>query len=160
MLNKKTLIDLIGILLISIVVLVGYKLSPMLLPQADLTVSPDPACDLQAQACVVALPDGGRLSLELLTRPVPLVKPFDVQVVLEGLDARRVAVDFSGIEMNMGLIRPELAALGKGRYAASTALPICVTGTMDWQVTVMLETSRQRIAVPFRLRTLEHKSHV
>ena len=158
--NKKTLIDLIGILLVALLVLVGYKLSPMLLPQADLTVSPDPACDLQVQACVVALPDGGSLSLELATRPVPLVKPFDVQVVVDGLAARRVAVDFSGIEMNMGVIRPELAALGNGRYAASTALPICVTGTMDWQVTVLLDTARQRIAIPFRLRTLEHKSHV
>ncbi len=57
--NKKILIDLIGMELIALVVVVGYKLSPMLLPKADLTVQPDPACNLQQQACAVTLPNGG-----------------------------------------------------------------------------------------------------
>ena len=38
--KKKILIDLIGILLIALVVVVGYKLSPMLLPKVDVTVQP------------------------------------------------------------------------------------------------------------------------
>lgn len=158
--NKKNLIDLIGVLLMALLVLVGYKLSPMLLPKADLTVSPDPACDLQAQACAVSLPSGGTATLDFATRPVPLVTPFDVLVDVQGTESVRVAVDFSGIEMNMGLIRPELAPKGNGRFAAATSLPICVTGAMDWQVTVLVETARQRIAIPFRLRTLAHKPHV
>ena len=33
--NKKILIDAIGLLLIALVVVVGYKLSPLLLPKAD-----------------------------------------------------------------------------------------------------------------------------
>ena len=62
-LGKKILIDLIGIELIALVVVVGFKLSPILLPKADVTVMPDPACDLQKQDwCIVTLPAGGRSS--------------------------------------------------------------------------------------------------
>lgn len=155
--NKKTLIDLIGILLIALVVLVGYKLSPMLLPKVDLTLQPDPACNLQQQACSVALPEGGSIALTFGTRPVPLVKPFDLSVTVNGIRASRVEVDFSGVEMNMGFIRPELSLRSDGHYVATSALPVCVTGAMDWQVTVLIETFTQRIAIPFRLTTLEHR---
>ena len=70
--NKKILIDLIGVLLIALVVVVGYKLSPILLPKADVTVQPDPACDLQREACAVNLPSGGKIELSMGTRPVPM----------------------------------------------------------------------------------------
>lgn len=154
--NKKILIDLIGLLLIALVVVVGYKLSPMLLPRADVTVQPDPACDLQRQACAVALPGGGRVELGSGVRPMPLVRPFEVQVAVSGVEAKRVEVDFAGTEMNMGLIRPQLAARGEGRYAAEVALPVCITGQMEWQATVLVETAGERIAIPFRFNTGSH----
>jgi hypothetical protein len=78
--NKKILIDLIGLLLIALVVVVGYKLSPLLLPRADVVVQPDPACNLQRQACAVILPSGGTVELAMGTRPIPMVRPFEVQV--------------------------------------------------------------------------------
>ena len=49
---------MIGILLIALVVVVGYKLSPLLLPRADVVIQPDPACNLQRQTCAVTLPSG------------------------------------------------------------------------------------------------------
>ena len=82
--NKKILIDLIGLLLIALVVVVGYKLSPLLLPKADVVVQPDPACNLQRQACAVTLPAGGTVELAMGTRPIPMVKPFEVQVATSG----------------------------------------------------------------------------
>ena len=148
--NKKILIDLIGLLLIALVVVVGYKLSPLLLPRADVVVQPDPACDLQRQACAVTLPAGGTVELAMGTRPIPMVKPFEVQVTTSGFSPGRVEVDFAGIEMNMGLIRPELAALGNGRFAAAATLPVCITGAMDWQATVLIENGNERIAIPYR----------
>ena len=51
--NKKILTDIIGLELIALVVIVGYKLSPMLLPKVDVTVQPDPICNLQREACAV-----------------------------------------------------------------------------------------------------------
>lgn len=154
--NKKFLIDIIGIELIALVVVVGYKLSPMLLPKADLAVQPDAACNLQQQACSVTLPSGGTIELSMGTRPVPMVKPFEVQVATRGFVPDRVEVDFAGVDMNMGFNRPQLAARGDGRYVAEASLPVCITGGMDWQATVLVETGSQRIAVPYRFNTGRH----
>jgi hypothetical protein len=148
--NRTLLVDLIGLLLIALVVVVGYKLSPLLLPASDLTVQPDPACDLQGQACAVMLPGGGRLELDSTTRPIPLARPFGVVVNIAGATAGRVEVDFAGVDMNMGLIRPRLADQGGGRFSGEAALPVCITGRMTWQATVLVETAGARIAVPFR----------
>lgn len=155
--NKKILIDLIGVLLIALVVVVGYKLSPMLLPKSDITVQPDPACDLQQQACTVDLPSGGKIELSMGTRPVPMVKAFEVQVATSAFSPARVEVDFAGIDMNMGLNRPELTTRGAGKFSAPVTLPVCITGQMDWQVTLLVETGNSRIAIPYRLRSGSHE---
>ena len=73
--NRKKLIDAIGLLLIALVVVVGYKLSPLLLPRADVTVQPDPGCDLNRAACRVTLPGGGRLHLERLGAKLETLTP-------------------------------------------------------------------------------------
>ena len=155
--NRKLLTDLIGLELIALVVVIGYKMSPILLPKADLTALPDPACDLQKQACAASLPSGGSIKLSLGNRPVPLVKPFAVEVVAKGIQPARIAVDFSGVEMNMGYNRPELQPSGAGRFVGEATLPVCITGQMDWQATVLVEAGSQRIAVPFRFTTGEHQ---
>lgn len=155
--NRKILMDLIGLELIALVVVIGYKISPILLPKADLTVLPDPACNLQKQVCPATLPSGGTIELSLGARPVPLVKPFAVQVVAKGLQPARIAVDFAGVEMNMGYNRPELQESGEGRFVGEATLPVCITGQMDWQATVLIEAGSERIAVPFRFTTGEHE---
>jgi len=148
--NKKILIDFIGILLIALVVVVGYKLSPLLLPKADLTVQPAAGCNLHQTPCAAALPEGGRVELSILPRPIPMVAPLQVAVRIEGTTARQVEVDFTGVDMNMGLNRPRLVDQGEGRFTAEATLPVCVTGNMDWQATVLVETDKARIAAPFR----------
>jgi hypothetical protein len=57
--------------------------------------------------------------------------------------------------MNMGFLRPVLVAEGGGRHAAEVVLPVCVTGAMEWQATLILESPGGRIAIPFRFRTGE-----
>ena len=154
--KKKILIDLIGILLIALVVVVGYKLSPMLLPKVDVTVQPDSSCDLQQQACTVKLPNGGEVTLAMGTRPVPMVKPFEVQVTTSGFTPGRIDIDFAGVDMNMGYNRPELLARGNGRFTTEATLPVCITGMMDWQVTLLIERGSESIAIPFRLIAGSH----
>ena len=67
----------------------------------------------------------------------------------EGRQPVGVEVSFQGVDMNMGLHRLPLAAAG-GRFVGETTLPVCVTGRMVWQATVMLETGRANVTVPFR----------
>jgi hypothetical protein len=157
--NKKVLIDIIGILLIALVVVVGYKLSPLLLPKADVTVQPDAGCDLHRAACSATLPGGGRLELSIAPRPIPMVKPLRVEVRLQGAGATAMEIDFAGVDMNMGLNRQPLAAQGDGLFAGDATLPVCVTGWMDWQATVLVETTAQRIAVPFRFSSAPHREN-
>lgn len=151
--NKKILIDVIGVLLIGLVVTVGYKLSPMLLPKADVTVHPDPTCDLHRQACAVRLPAGGSVELAMGSHPIPLVKPFEILVSTVGVSPSRVEIDFAGVDMGMGYNRPVLTARGEGRFMTEAMLPVCVTGQMLWQATLLIETGSERIAIPFRFVT-------
>lgn len=147
--HSFSLVDLAIILALALVAVVGYKYSPLLLAKADLTVMPAAACDLQQQACHADLPGGGRVELSLTPRPIPVVKPLQVSVVLTGLSTTTLEIDFAGVDMNMGYNRVSLVAAGDGRYAASAMLPVCVTGRMAWRATLVLDSGQQRIAVPF-----------
>lgn len=149
-LSRSLLVDSALLLALLLIGLTGYKLSPLLLPKADVTVNPAVGCDLQIGTCSAALPGGGRLSLALLPRPIPPALPLDVVVEIAGTSADRVAVDFAGVSMAMGYNRPVLAAAGPGRFAGQVTLPVCVTGRMIWQATVLVETGRTRVAVPFQ----------
>lgn len=148
--NRKILIDAVGILLLALIVVVGYKLSPLLLPKADRVVEPAPGCDLQRGPCSAALPNGGSLKFSISPRPIPLVSPLALEVDLAGVEADSVAVDFSGVDMDMGMNRPAMSPRGGGRYTGEGSLPVCVTGSMQWQATVLLHAGHERIAVPFR----------
>lgn len=151
--TRSLLVDLAIVLALALIAVVGYKFSPLLLPKADLTVSPAPGCDLHRQTCHADLPDGGRIELSMTPRPVPVLKPFRVEASLSGVNAARVEIDFAGATMNMGYNRQPLAPAtpaAPGRFAGEATLPVCVTGRMSWVATLMVETDRQRIAVPFR----------
>ena len=47
----------------------------------------------------------------------------------------------------------EPLAAADGRHVGETTLPVCVTGRMVWQATVMLEVGRKNITVPFRFES-------
>jgi hypothetical protein len=89
-------------------------------------------------------------------RPIPLMKPFTVEVQLDGWSAEQVDVDFSGVEMNMGLNRFTLLDQGQGRWIVEASIPVCVTGRMEWQAAVTLSRGQQRISIPFRFISGEH----
>lgn len=151
--NKKILLDIIGGLLIVLIVVVGYKLSPLLLPQSDLSIAPDPACDIQKQACEVALPGGGSLSFSVGSQPIPLLKPFALKVLVQGSQVSQVAIDFAGVDMEMGLNRPQLTETAPGVFVGEANLPLCITGQMTWQASILVDTPKARIAIPFRFVT-------
>ena len=147
--NPFSLIDLSIILALALVAVVGYKYSSLILPKADLTVEPAAGCDLHKQACHADLPGGGRIELNLTPHPIPIVQPLQVRATLTGLVANKVEIDFSGVDMNMGFNRKTLEAGKDNLYTGDAMLPVCITGRMAWRATLVVETDRQRIAVPF-----------
>ena len=132
---------------------VGRRFSPLLLPKADVAAIAEPGCDLQRRACAATWPQGGRLEFSIVPRPIPLLQALRLEVTVRGVNPARVDVDFAGESMNMGYNRSELRAVGPGRYAGEASLPVCVSGSMAWVATVIVEADRQRIAVPFRFDT-------
>lgn len=152
-LNRRILLDLVAILGIVLIAVVGYKLSPLLLPKADVVAAVEPGCDLHRRACAARLPDGSRIELSIMPRPILAVTTLQVEVKTAGLEAGRVEIDFAGVDMNMGYNRPQLVAAngaGPGVFRGEAALPVCITGKMAWVATVLVETGRSRIAAPFR----------
>lgn len=87
-----------------------------------------------------------------------MVQPLGVEVRVNGIAVDKAEIDFAGVDMNMGYNRPQLASAGGGRFAGSASLPVCITGSMAWKATVLLESGRQRISVPFSFTSTPHPS--
>jgi hypothetical protein len=155
--SKKLLLDLAILLALAILGVLGYKLAPLFNPKTDVTL-PLSGCNLSQQACAATLPDGGQLEFSIEPRPIPSLKSLKLQVTLQGSDARKVEVDFAGTDMKMGYNRPlldvENSRTGQSsatiRFSGQAVLPVCITGTMDYDATVLVETGKEWIAVPFR----------
>jgi len=133
-----------------LVAVLGY----LALPKTAITLAPVEGCRLDQRACSAGgLPGGGSIELMIEPRPVATSRPFTLHAHIEGLHPAKVAVDFSGVEMNMGITRLELLSAGGDRYSGQITLPVCVTGAMLWQASVVLETGDKVISIPFLFRT-------
>lgn len=148
--HRSLLVDGAIIAALALIALAGYQFSPLLLPKADLTLTPAEGCDLNQQACHADIPGGGRIELAISPHPIPVIRPLQATATFTGLSPARVELDFAGVAMDMGLNRVTLAAAGAGRYTGETTIPVCITGRMLWRATLVVETDRQRIAVPFK----------
>jgi hypothetical protein len=153
---KKINLNVVWVVIFALVLIGAYQFLPLLLPQTDETVLPDPRCDLQQQTCTVTLSDGAQVALTMGTQPVPMITPFAVSVKASGFVPKRLAVDFAGVDMNMGLNRPSLVLQADGVYSAEASLPVCISGQMNWLVTLFVERGRLRTAIPFRLTSVGH----
>lgn len=150
MVNQSKLVNLAMIAALIAIAVVGHRFSPLLLPRTDVTGQVEVGCDLQQRACPGRLPDGGRVQLSITPRPIPYLQALTVEVRSSGIEVRKVEIDFAGASMNMGYNRTQLAAAEDGRHTGEASLPVCVSGGMTWVATVLIETDRQRIAVPYR----------
>jgi hypothetical protein len=140
------------------VALVGtalYKTWPLLFPKPARLAPLDPACDLRAGPCVGRLPEGGGIRFAMQPSHIPMMEPLTLEVTLEGLEARRVEVDFVGVEMNMGFNRPALEAAGEGRFRGQGMLPVCVRDAMEWEARVLAHTPQGLVMAPFRFITVK-----
>lgn len=126
----------------------------LFLAPAGPTVLPlDETCSLSRETCSVRLPDGGTLKLSLGPRPVPLLKPLTLEIHIAGSNANPVEVSFTGVNVPMAFNRAYPAPFTDGVYTAQTTLPLCASGRMVWQASVLLEKGDGRILVPFRFET-------
>ncbi|MER2518468.1 MAG: hypothetical protein ABTR92_19085 [Candidatus Accumulibacter phosphatis] len=152
--TKNLLLDATILLGLAVLGVIGYKLAPLLSPKADIELALS-ACNLNQQSCTAALPDGGQLEFSIEPRPVPALKPLQLQATVSGGEVRRVEVDFAGTEMKMGYNRPQLTSepSNSQHFSGVASLPVCITGSMEWDATVLVDTGKALVAVPFRFQT-------
>lgn len=147
---------LLGLLLAAVCAVALYRAWPLLFPDIAYSVPFDPACDLRAGPCTSAIDGDTRVSFAIEPKAIPLVKPLQLEVRLQGLDASQVEVDFSGVDMNMGFNRLRLEQTGEGAFSGEGMLPICVREAMQWEAKVLITTSRGLHSVAYRFVTVRH----
>jgi len=149
--TKNLLLDAAILLGLAILGTVGYQLAPLLNPKTDIAL-PLSSCDLGQGACAATLPNGTRIEFAIEPRPIPVLRPLKLQATLTGGEVRRIEVDFTGTDMKMGYNRPQLERQegSSDHFVGMASLPVCITGSMEWEATLLIDTGKAIVAVPFR----------
>ena len=153
--SRKLLLDLLILLALVVLGGAGYLLAPLLTPQTDVSL-PISSCDLGKTPCTIELPGGGQVEVAIDPRPILALRPLKLLAVVSGTEVRQIEIDFAGVDMKMGFNRPKLEPLGDGRFSGQANLPVCITGKMPWEATVLIETQRSIVAAPFRFEAEGH----
>jgi hypothetical protein len=140
-------------LVIAVIVVAAYKAWPILYPTVTQMASPDLECDLRSDSCSARFSAGGVIRFSIEPREIPLATPLRFTVEIEGLDARRVQIDFAGADMDMGFNRVTLEQSRPGRFDGQGMLPVCVRARMIWEARALIETPEGIWAAPFRFET-------
>lgn len=124
-----------------------------LAPSGPTVLPLDETCSLSREICSMRLPDGGTLEFSLGPRPVPILKPLKLEIRIANSTALPLEVDFTGVDVPMAFNRAYPASAADGAYTAQTMLPVCASGRMAWQASVLLEKGDDRFLIPFRFET-------
>ncbi len=150
----KAWISVTAVVLVAVVVVAGIQIWRQTPGNIAMTAPLDNSCDLQKTSCEAVFPDGGRLAFSISPQPIEGLKPLQLQVHTEGLDARSMEVDFRGIGINMGFNRPRLKQESDNRFSGSGVLSVCILERMTWEATVLASTDKGILAAPFRFETV------
>jgi hypothetical protein len=143
-----------GILAAAAVAVALYKTWPSMHPDVLARAPLNPSCDLREGPCRVRFPDGGEIALAISPRDIPVVQPLQIAVDLKSINARKVAVDFAGLDMDMGYNRVALQEVRPGRYEGKAMLPVCVRRRMRWEAKVLVQSPAGYLVGPFRFDTV------
>ena len=152
--KNTALWSLVGVLLLAVIGVALYRVWPLLHPEVALQVPADPSCDLRAGPCISTLHETGSVSFSISPNSIPLVKPLQLRVELQGLKAEQVEVDFSGVDMDMGFNRIRLEPQGQGTYTGGGILPVCVRDAMEWEAKVLISNDQSLSSIAYRFITV------
>lgn len=113
--------------------------------RAETAAGPRLHCPDPVTGCATQL--GGRPITVGMDAQRRVMQPFNLWVRASG--ARRVRASFTMEDMDMGLNLYTLQADKEGVFRGRITLPVCVTGTREWLLT--LEVDDDRLILPFDL---------
>jgi len=152
--DKKPIWALLVVVSLAAGAFLVHQIWPLLNPEITETAPLSSDCDLKAGPCRVTFADGAWVSFAIEPRNIPVVKPLQLEVTLDGLEPSSVEVDFQGTDMNMGYNRAALSEHTAGRFTGTAILPVCVRTSMEWEAKILLHTDRGLLAAPFRFITV------
>ena len=130
---------LIGVILIVVLGGSAYLLSlswPLLFPKPVFSAAAPGECDLHTSACTAVFDESRSVRLDLEPKTLPATRPLRVAIETVGFPVDTVSIEFSGVDMNMGLIKNELVDTGGGSFAGQAVLPVCIRRQMSWRAMV------------------------
>ncbi|WP_006786345.1 hypothetical protein [Thiorhodospira sibirica] len=111
-------------------------------------------CDLHQSECRAPLHTGEAFAvLSITPRPIKTMTRQEISVQLEGISLSALLIDFSGVEMFMGLNQTRLQADADGVLRGSIILPACMSAQMTWQVKLFSDTDKALLTAPFFFKT-------
>lgn len=105
-------------------------------------------CDLNHERCT-ADTRWGKLNLELSPRPLPVLNPIAIDVRFDHANETRITAQLDGVDMDMG---PNLATLQRvdgQNLRGQLVIPICMTGTMNWRLRLLISDGTQQQTADF-----------
>jgi hypothetical protein len=151
--DNRLLLGIVLSLFLVVLAAALYKAWPLLFPEPQTTLPLDPNCNLRTGSCVSLDEKGYSVSLSIEPKHLPLLDPLSLRVGIEGVTAKSVAIDFSGVDMYMGYNRFSLDSVGDGLYIGEGRLPVCTQESMIWEAKVMVEAPDGLLVAPFRFVT-------
>jgi len=118
----------------------------------DLLLAPVTDCALHESSCAASWHDG-RLGLALGPQPLHCLSPLAVAAQLDGALPAELVVDFQGVDVPEAFHRTVLAPAGGGVYVGEAVLPLCATGSMQWQARVVARYGRRSVRASFPFMT-------
>lgn len=114
-------------------------------------------CNLHQETCTSEF-EGRSVSLKISPHPIPIARPLGIEVSMNNIEAEKVELDISGINMYMGYNRvPITATTQPGRYIGTSMLAFCTNKKMEWQITLMIhQKDGSQIQIPYRLETVNY----
>jgi len=130
---------LAGIALALLLGAVAYLVTsawPRLFPPPLFEAASRPGCDLHRGPCTAVFDATRLIRLQMEHRALPPTEPLRVLVDTAGFPADTATIEFSGVDMQMGLIRRDLVSTGGGSFSGDAILPVCVRRRMTWRAIV------------------------
>lgn len=110
-------------------------------------------CDLRKNMCEVKLSDKQTVSLEVLPKGIPLMKPLTLIAHAKGIKANSIGVKIYAINMEMGTHKITLRRTEGDTFVGKQTLPTCIVGGMIWNADLTSSSFSDNKGVRFTFKT-------
>lgn len=102
-------------------------------------------CAIHLKKCKSSWSKKEFITLEASPLPVTHNRVTTFRVIVSSDKVIPTELDFAGINLNMGYLRPQLKKIGKNTYSAQMQIPFCEEKEMKWKVSVLFRNLEGKI---------------